>query len=40
MSAGNFCHEQHNELTETDVFEKWFSTALAQRDDSNNSDTV
>jgi len=27
MSAGSFCHEQHNELPETDVFEKWFYTA-------------
>lgn len=40
MSTGNFCHKQHNELPETDVFEKWFSTAPAQRGDSNNSDTI
>jgi len=40
MSAGSFCHEQHNELPETDVFEKWFYTALAQWGDSNNSDTI
>lgn len=37
MRAGNFCHEQHNKLSETDIFEKWFSIT-GQRWNSNISD--